>query len=63
MILSEKEKKELLEKYEIKTEQLPRIFVDRSERLSRWTPNPGQIIKINEEKSYCQIYDCLSVSR
>jgi DNA-directed RNA polymerase subunit H len=44
-ILSEKEKKELLEKYEIRPEQLPRILANDPAVVSI-EAKPGQIVKI-----------------
>ena len=44
-ILSEKEKKELLEKYNIRPDQLPRILATDPAALSTGA-KPGQIIKI-----------------
>ncbi|HUT00373.1 MAG TPA: DNA-directed RNA polymerase subunit H [Candidatus Thermoplasmatota archaeon] len=44
-ILSDKEKKELLEKYNIKTDQLPRILANDPAVISTGA-KPGQIVKI-----------------
>jgi DNA-directed RNA polymerase subunit H len=47
-ILSEKEKKELLEKYEIRPDQLPRILANDPAVISAGA-KPGQIIKITRK--------------
>jgi len=46
--LSEKEKKELLEKYDIRPDQLPRILATDPAVLSTGA-RPGQIIKITRK--------------
>ena len=45
MILTEKEKKELLEKFDIRPDQLPRIFVT-DPAVQTIGAKPGQILKI-----------------
>ncbi len=45
IILSEKEKKELLKEYDIRPDQLPRIFANDSAVISIGA-KPGQIVKI-----------------
>ncbi|MBN2599988.1 MAG: DNA-directed RNA polymerase subunit H [Candidatus Thermoplasmatota archaeon] len=47
-ILSEKEKKELLEKYHIKPDQLPRILANDPAVISTGA-RPGQIVKITRK--------------
>ena len=47
-ILTEKEKKELLEKYDIRPDQLPRILANDPAVISTGA-KPGQIIKITRK--------------
>ncbi|MEM1684397.1 MAG: DNA-directed RNA polymerase subunit H [Nanopusillaceae archaeon] len=44
-ILSEEEKKQLLEKYKVKLEDLPRIRIN-DPAIAKLKPKPGDIIKI-----------------
>jgi len=44
-ILSEEEKKELLEKYKVKLEDLPKILIT-DPAISKLNPKPGDIVRI-----------------
>jgi len=44
-LLSEEEKKELLEKYRVKLEDLPRILIT-DPAIAKLNPKPGDIVKI-----------------